>query len=38
MKESYATNIDLYKALISSKIDKISSKQNEITHLISMKY
>ena len=38
MKESYATNIDLYKALISSKIDEISSKQNEITHLMSMKY
>ena len=38
MKESHATNVDLYKALISSKIDEISSKQNEITHLMSMKY
>ena len=38
MKESYDTNVDLYKALISSKIDEISSKQNEITHLMSIKY
>ena len=38
IKKSYDTNIDLYKVLISSKIDEISSKQNEITHLMSMKY
>ena len=38
MKESHATNVDLYKTLISLKIDEISSKKNEITYLMSMKY